>query len=72
MPKVIEIKGSRVAFPDSMPDHEVALHVQDLSGAPKVDRIRGMADLPLSKQGVEQIKGLSAKLGPFHTISRCG
>lgn len=69
MPKNVPIKGlGVVAFPDSMPDHEIQWHVDEHLGTPKVDRIRGMADLPLTGAGVKEIKGLSQKLGPFDTI----
>jgi probable phosphoglycerate mutase len=69
MSKHVEVKGlGVVAFPENMPDHEINWAIEEHTGKPRVDRIRGMADLPLTKAGRRQIAEKSEKLGPFDTI----
>lgn len=69
MPKHVEVKGlGVVAFPEDMPDHEIQWHLEEHTGAPRTDRIRGMADLPLTNAGRKQIGEVSKKMGPFDVI----
>lgn len=67
VPKVVPVPGlGHVAFPETMPDQEIQWHIQEHLGTPKPDRIRGTrGDLPLTATGIQQIKALSQKLGPF-------
>lgn len=69
MPKNVSVQGlGVVAFPEDMPDHEIQWHIEDHTGAKRTDRIRGMADLPLTKAGKQEIADRSQKLGPFDVI----
>jgi len=69
MPKTVPLEGlGHVAFPEGTPDHEIQWHIDEHLGKPRRDLIRGMADIPLSRNGIAHIRQLGQQLGPFDVI----
>jgi broad specificity phosphatase PhoE len=60
------------AFPEDMPDHEIAGHIAEHLGLLREDRIRGSADLPLTRDGREKAAEMGRALavhGGFDRIA---
>lgn len=71
MPKIVAIPGlGHAAFPETMPDHEIAGHIAEHLKLPREDRIRGSADLPLTRDGQAKAAELGKQLAPYGGFDR--